>query len=589
MRKTMTALATMTVGLGIASIAAAAPEGVDAERWNDDKKISEQVKFEPLPGRARAPAMKPAWCDLTSKYKNQVVGKRLGRTMSGSKRTGGFLESRLVDSAELLCAHPNEPDWQKQTGYLVQAWINQTGLGVKAAVASIRARVDQSTWKSQRKQTCSKYVSSSEDSEETKRLNKAMVNTFGCGNWQQFWNNPMRQGKQLEWHVDKSAEFRSEVLKSHWVLECLSKGDDIASGDKHQLLRYARCGVDAQSLSRAKLDAELERERYNGFARTVARDTFARAKATNRAYRTVIDKLVKKDPIYREVFYTAPEKGFRGWVDAYRSNKAAVDAARAYEQKIYGPSKRAMKNCGPALRDNFAKYIRSKKVRTKKAFEAAAHDPIGMVLLAAWWSCETVDGDNYAAALLEKLYRKGRLARGPRHAAYFATVDALNVIRADRMRFSFEHKHLGWHDPVNLGAKLSHLRKKLPLLREAKGVVKKIKRTKDGAKLLFKTEKWREPVVNCSNTNRVHSISAGGRLSYYRDCVDTGRSKLMTHTEKPTLIPSYAAKGIKRGSLVMLRADYPYDNPKLKRPGFPLAVYKSKKAKKLMAYYGIPL
>ncbi len=590
MRKTMTTLATLSIALGTAGLAGADTRADrEAERLREDLKISDFVKFDPDPGVARAPAMKPGWCDLTSKFKNQESGGRLERRLGVVKRRGGLGESSLLEVAELLCAHPNAPDWHKQTGYVVQVWMNQTGLGVKGAVASIRARVDVSTWKAQRKQTCSQFTSTAEDSPEQKRMTKAMRTIYGCGGSWPYWMNTQSQSDQLEYYVDKTAEMPSEVLKSFWVMSCLRMMDKLATHDASYLMPYVRCGVDAQSLSRTRLEAEIKRDKLNGFAAVIARDTMGRAKLANRMFRAAIDKLVKRDPTYAEVFYTAPAKGFKEWVALYKANKPAMDAALAYEQKIYGPSKRAMRGCSPTLRNNFAAYVRSNKPKTKKQFEAAAHDPIGMVLLGAWLACETVEGNKYASVELQRLWSKGRIARGPRFAGYYAALDAIVKIRADRTRFPLTLRALGSLDAVRLDSKVAWLRGQPPIIQDAKGVVKRVKKVKGGVRLEFKTVRWVEPVYNCRDTNRVQSIDSSGRLQYQRICVDTGRNKTHTKTEKPTFVPAYAAKGIKRGSLVILKADYAYNDPKFRRPGFPLEVYKTKRHKKLVSYYGVAL
>jgi hypothetical protein len=574
----------------------------EARRQKEDLKISRMVVFEPDPGREKVEAMKPTWCDLTNKYEGKVMGSRLARTLTRIKDKGWY-RGDITTVAEILCTHPDAPDWQKQTGYVVQGWVNTTGLGKDDALAGIRARVQRERWEKQKKEVCGDMEVSGEASEEQKRINSAMRDTFGCGK-EIYWRMPYaRVGDKLEWFLDKDIEIPSEVMRSYYVLNCLGHGYELKKSELYVLAGYARCGIDARKLSREKLDKEIKDKGYNEYQSILAREQLARAKDVGERYQRVIDKLVKSDPVYKRIFYEAPEKAFKSWEKDYNANKAAIDEANAFEGKLYGPSKKAMTGCAKTLRANFAKYVKSKKPKTIKTAQEAATDRIGMILLGNLVACEAAEGNYNGMKMLDELYQKGRLARGPRYAAYYAVLDVLSEIRADRAKFSMEPKMMGYKSIMSFGSRAMELcaagsKGKTPSHRpgpsckttvghDAKGVVKKVKKTKEGTKILFKTEKWKEEDVECVDTNKIWMIDKG-KVKYFQECTLKGY-KWVKHTEKTTIIPNDAAAGIKRGMFFKGKADYPYDDKKFKRFGFPEAVYKNKKKKRLINFYGIKL
>ena len=604
--------ASASVGLLIGAICATTPVFADvraereAQRLADDEKITRMVVFEPEPGRDKVEAMKPTWCDLTSEYSGEVMGSKMASKLENGQEKG-WQVGVLANVAAMLCAHPDAPDWHKQTGYVVQAWVNLTGLGKDDAIASLRARVDKATWEKQKKETCDKLGVSAEASEEQKRYDAVVRDTFGCGRYI-YWRNPHPQmGDLLEWFIDKQADVPSEILRSYYVLHVLGHGYNLKKKELNILADYARVGIDARALDRAKLDKQLQEGGYNDYAKHLAREQLARAKDVGERYKRVIDQLIKQDPEYKRIFFDVPEQAFKDWETEAEANKKAIDAANAFEAKLYGPSKKAMKGCAKILRATFQAHLKSKKAKTVKAAEAAATDRVGMVLLGNLMACEAAEGNANTMELLSELYNKGRLARGPRYAVYYAVIDAVSEIRADRAKFPMEPKFFGYKTiqsfrtaAVKLCAESSPASKvrrnrhgggkscKTTVGSDAKGVIKAVKKGKAGTALLFKTEKWREEDVECVDSRKIWRIENSGQVKYFQDCTFKGW-KTVTHTEKTTIIPNEAAKGIKAGMFFKGKADYPYDAKNYKRFGYPTEVYKNKTKKKLINFYGYTL
>lgn len=575
--------ATLLAGLLISTSAA------DARSRSTD--VTRMVEVQPEPGRDKVPAMKPAWCDLTSDHRGKDRSGWLNRSMTQA-RDRGFYEDATAQIAGLLCAFPDKPGFQKQTGYFVQLYVNMTGLDTKRAIAAIRARVAKDQWKSQKKSFCDSLDISPEASLEQKRLHKARRDIFGCGRTI-FWRSPTGTiSDKLEWYLDKHAEVKSEVIKAYHVLSCLGNGYNAKLSDNYGLARYAVCGLDARSLSWQRLEKELSSGSYNTYAKTLARETFALARAANGRYQPLIKKLIARDATHKKVFVDAPKAGWNKWLGLYAKHKDIFEAAYAFEAKLWGPSKRALNGCLAPLRSMFSKYVRAAKPKNYDQFVKVATDEVGSVLLGALMPCAAHEGNTWEAYLYMALYKKSRDVRGPRYAAYYAVLDQVQEIRKDRERYPFEPKMFGWKskdDPYQQYGVLKSRRKSktTELVENAKGVVRSVRKTKDGVKLIFKTERWREEVVECTNTNKIWRIDQG-TVKYFQKCVHKGY-KWVKHTEKPVIVPKYATAGIRAGRFVTLSANYPFPTKGFARYGFPLQVYKSKRKKKLVASHGVAL
>lgn len=565
----------------------------EREALERDKKLSahELTVFTAEPGRQKVGPMKPTWCHLDKTHHNKRRSGYMSRTMKQFKR--GYV-NQIGPAAALLCAHPNAPDWNKQTGYFVQGVINMTGQSKKDAIASIVARVQKAKWAKQVKAICGQFEDNEEASEEEKILDGVTRAIFGCryrANRYPFWQQNRQGDKKLEWYIDRRAEISSELVKVYHVLSCLRQGYGLSTKKKRDLLPYATCGHDARTLNRSALEKELAAKGFNAAAKVIARESFAVAKASAQRYKAVVDKLAKRDPEYGKIFYDVPAAAWKAWVADFNANKAAYEAAYAFEKKLFGPSRRATQGCYKPLRKHFDAYMKSKKVKTKKQFDTLTSEGLGAVLVSALMPCSARDAGYYETYAWIKRYKKTRDTRGPRYAAYYAVIDKIQEIRSDRTRFPLSPKMFWQKFKVSTYmSSMSDAKKKhgSKLHQAGKGQVKKIKRVKGGYKLLFKTVKYKEEQWNCRATNRVRRITGNGNVEYYHDCRSAG-FKTMKRTEKPIIIPAHAKAGIKRGSFVVLDADYPFPDKKHKRFGFPIEVYKSKKKKKLVSYYGLKL
>jgi len=591
------ALPALLLQLGAPATANAETES-DRERRLRSEKIdkvitsSQMYKWLPEPGRERVGAMKPSWCHLTSQWKGKIAGSYMRRKLGQVKRYG-MGGTNMVNIAEALCARPNQPTWRRQTGYVVQRYVNETGLSKKDAVAAIIARMVPAKWKRAQKSFCSAMSApSAEASPEQKLFYKAKRRLYGCSGYSIFWKSLSGAPKGLLWQMDKRAAMDSEVMKAFAVLDCLKQSRKAKDKSPFVLGGYAVCGMDARSLNRSKLEREIARGPHNVYSRTIARETFASAAAAGRRYKLVIDALAKRDPAYKKLFYDAPKAGWNKWVASYRAKKTLFEATLAFELKLHGPSRRALAGCRANLRSKLTGYIKSQKVRNKKQlYKVLANDVSGR-LLAALVSCTGLEGNQWEGYVMNRLLRKVRNAGGPRAAALYAIVDAVGEIRKDRTRFPFTAKTFGRvHEPdrENMQRKLWSSRKLRGsfLTQKGKGTVRSMKKTRHGIKLTFKKTRVKEAVHRCTR-GAVWKIDRSGKVLYHRNCVQTGTQWVDT-TSKPVILPVDAAGGIRRGSFIKYVADYAVSNPKFVRIGYPVVVYKTKRLKRLVAGFGFKL
>jgi len=561
----------------------------------DERKLgdSELEKVVALPGRVAVGSLKPTWCDIADpKYRSQQkVHRMLGRQMRTNK--GTLYESHIADIASMLCKYPNASDWNKQTGYFVQRYINMTGASKKDAMAAIRARVRFKSWEKQAKATCSNLTVSDEASLAEKRANKALWNFFGCGATGIFWRKPSGlPGSLLEWDLDKRAEISSEIMKTYYVLSCMQMYDGLAK-DKRAIAKYALCHIDARSLSRKRLEKELRAGKYNTYAKTIARETFALATLTERTYRGYVNKLIKRDKTYKKVLIDVPAKTWAAWKAQYAANKNIYETVYATEKKIFGPSKKALRGCLKPLRTMFKASVAKQRAKTRSAADAAATEGVAAVLLSPLMVCAAFEARIfYEGFMYRELQQKTRHVRGPRTAVYYAVMDAVREIKSDRERFAMKATWFGYKKRDMYYPKYRKFNKAFGRVGQpgvGQGVVKRVKKLrgkhKNKVKVTFKTVRWWRTIFKCRSTNKIQRIDSNGNVSYMQNCVDTGRKKLMKRTEKPVTIPAHAAKGIRRGGFATFRVNPDVGNTG-GRLGFPVHVFKTKKKKRITAAYG---
>ena len=123
------------------------------------------------------------------------------------------------------------------------------------------------------------------------------------------------------------------------------------------------------------------------------------------------------------------------------------------------------------------------------------------------------------------------------------------------------------------------------------GVIKSIKKQDSDVIVYFKTVKYKVPTFKCKDTRRISYIESNGYVHYKQNCVKTG-TRQVVETNDPMRMPAFAATGLKPNMSMSYFGATGRKSAK-KKPeiqiGWPEAVYKTKKQKKLVALLGVKL
>ena len=357
------------------------------------------------------------------------------------------------------------------------------------------------------------------------------------------------------------------------------------------LLSYAMHQIDFKALSPPGVLKMLDSEPYKGnsFARTAVLESLARAKMAVEA----VEEAVKKkssDADWKELLITAPQRGVDEWNAEAAKYKNEIQRSNAFEQKFWGPSRKALQGCWPVLRKDFLVLAKTLKHGNETEFKEALSDPIASLLFSRLAACAPVEQDKHYAEVLLRMSNDLRYARGPRLAAYYATLDALSKILADRTKFPVEGKDLGTFGVRALyraGFDSAYKgRSGMGFVAiSAHGVVKGVKKVATGVQISFATQKHQEMNRSCTQTGRILQFRPDGSPVYYEKCHDTGLVTVDDTAEDITVTPEWA-EGIKPG--MFLHFDAAIGQPPGRR-GLPKTTYTDKNKKKLVNFYGFAL
>jgi hypothetical protein len=538
------------------------------------------VEIAPAPGMPAVGPIAIDWCGLVDHQ--YATGGALGRLL-GDMEERGWHWDHLPRVAAQLCGNPRDAQYRRQAGYFVQGLVNLTGQSAEQVVADLRLRLDEAAWQAGREETCRRFAVSDEASEEVRALAEAQREIFGCGSdavpgW---WLR--RASVAIDHHLDRTAAAPSQLLRSYHVARCLS----ITSDAKAEALTYGLCGHDLRALDDAALARELKKAGHNAYGQTIARQQLSVVRLRGAAFETRVRVLAEAEPAYRQLAFTAPAAAWDRAMARRRAHAEALDRASGYRATLYGPDRRAARGCSERLRRDFRGYVRSAAPRDLAAFQAAATDDVGLVLLAALTACEAAEGNAHAAELLYRLGHTARAARGPRLAVFHAMVDALNEIRADRPRFPLDHGNLPrpqgmtlWRDAYALASS------GITGMQADAGVIKAVSRAGDGLVVEFATESWVEDDWHCKDTQQVWRIDEGGRVIYHKTCKKVGK-RTVKKTPPAIWVPAGYGAGLARGRFVELDHDLRREHDRF--VGVARAVYQDKDRTRLVAAYGVEL
>jgi hypothetical protein len=546
----------------------------------------------PAKGVDKAPLAGPGWC--ANLKKSSFFPGAVRMSLDSYYNYPDAKTYELFGAAKELCdADPKKQVIQKVAQEILQLWMNRTGHNAKDAAESMNAYLDEASLEAAHKKLCAhdKMKIDKEVGGPELMFWKARNDLFDCG--EKASSVSVAMAGLVPW-LDSSSPEPDELVRLAFVwkeAESIVKANTPDYFEK-RIVAYAIDQVDFRLLDPKKVMAFLEQEPYKGNIYAIV--SIKEALAASRIYLLQIEDEVKKradkDPDWKELLVTAPKKG----IDAYNAGaakwKAELQRSAEFEQKAFGPSRKAMAGCLPVLKKDFVAVTKSMKKDTVTDFIAQMNEsPVAGLLLRRLFACMAVDGDDGVARASLRI--EGiRVLRGPRAAAYYATLDALGKIRADRAKFSIEENEIPIDRTEILEELLQELARGAKPTRPndygvwtGKGVVKTAKKGKDGLAVVFAKDKQKVWQESCQTLNRIIMFDHDGRPIYDRKC--KGSVVVSDVSPDPINVPLDIADGVAPGKYV----SFGVSNSQERRISLPYEVYADKQGKKLIAWYSILL
>ncbi|MCA9674314.1 MAG: hypothetical protein KC464_04655 [Myxococcales bacterium] len=566
-------------------------ENVRRQDIAEHTTICDVVTIDPAPGVKKVGARKPGWCGEVAKLMPEGARTSWAHGPMSQIKEGRYWWDQTTLVLGALCVNPDDARVQEQTGYLYQYWVNQTGLtpeqldGLFKYMGSYPAH-ETTLYADTMKAACKAFPAiSSEASAHDKLLGEAVRSSLGCADRSgaPYWVSG-GSSDDISWYVDAAAEPPSELLRSYVVMRCLGQPDEIGG---QELAAYAVCGTDARALDAAKLEQEIAG--YHELAKAHARTQHAIARKIAARYEAVARDKVKEDPAWQVLLYDAPAAAWKAWKADYKANQKVIDAERDYEALYFGPSRKAAKNCWAAPWRNLTAHVGAAKARSVLDAKHAMTDRIGTIILEHLVACADAEGMAQVHNAYGTVFASARPVRGPRFATFFAVIDALNEIKADRSKFPaevswFSRMFTGRSPVVSTGGSSLD---SLDLAGSDKGgVVKSVKKSDGGLIVEFKTERWKDSTWDCKSTGEIIMFHSDGTPIYGQDCKYAGE-EWVSQTHDPIWVDELMGAGIKPGAFVRstsgaARHGNVFD-------AMPVEVWASKDKKQLVAYLGLEL
>ena len=568
------------VGIAALAGAARANEADDENARTDLVQLAKAMPgITPDAGRDTAPLRSPPWCAGVRRTSDRPYA--ISAAYQQWKHDG-FLS--LIKAARYSCDYAQEPAGQQAATMIEQAWINLTGLSEVDAVESINARVHEQTWDADHQKLCDALTVEKDVRGEDLAFVATHRLLFGCPGHAQ-WGERAQLPTELLAFVDQSDVPADELIRLSRVLERVSEPLNSTNLD-HRIVGYAIDAYDFRALATFKLKI-LDAPPYAGnpYARVIVKESLARARLGIATLEAEVKKRVT-DADWKELLISAPQRGIEAYLAAAQAAEAPIARSNAFERKASAGSKRAVAGCLPELRKDFVEVYKKLPHASANQARESLSDPVASLLFSRLLVCMAMDGEEEIGSdLYQYVQPDVRKARGVRTAAYYAAIEALGKIRADRERFPIKPEDLQW--TVGHLDVLHELRpnKRTSFDFDGAGIVKTVHKIAGGLHVTFVTSKHQEMSRSCTPTNRIVQIRSDGSIQYYQNCRDTGLVTVNDTPEEIT-IPTLLADGVTPGCAIEFRVS---SGHKLERVAAPRVVYSDKTKKKVVNYFGFAL
>ncbi len=573
------ALAVMA-SAGFAAAQAAPQKGALDEL---DARIT-ALAVKPLPGREKAAPQAPAYCPKGGEY-----GGSIGAIARSIENMGSAGE--VIKAAGFTCTYAKEPVVQKAVALSLQNWINWTGLTVAEAQESLRLRMDETRFAADQEKLCKTFEVSDEEQGEARIFKELLNDFFGrCSDPARWLDGRLDKTGDALYFIDQSNTPVDPIVRVALVADATKFAVEGTDDPKQALQALTLFGVDFRDLDLAKAKAKANEAPYKGntYARAVILETVAYARVGMAAVNAAAKKL-SADASWKSLF-DAAVAGAAAYERDATKYADALATSNAYEKTFWGPSKKANKGCYEKLVKDFSAVMKPLKRSNPKELEISLSQPIPALLFRRLAACATLDMTGEFASKLRTQAVNLRASRGPRHAAYYATLDALSEVLADRAKFPVTAKSF-WFSPTDLlmatADRLDTEMKEdqMGYLMEGAGQVKSVKKAGGKTTIAWVTSKRQVMTFRCTSTNRIQRIDSSGNVIYQENCREAGMVWEDTTPEGVTMNDAFVS-GVAAGTYVDFVAGRGNDPS---RPGMPAYVYKDKSKKELINFYGIKL
>jgi hypothetical protein len=555
----------------------------------DVDELKEYLKHPaPAPGIEKAPLTAPTWC--AGHEHHTFEPGAVGRSID-SYRSQQYWDT-LLKAGEYLCdGDPKNPIVQAAAQEILQYWMNAFGLTAKDAIETFNAHMQKDKLEAAHQQLCDALAISDEVEGEERAHMLARRNVFGCNgtNNSVLWD-VLPYFDASETPPDPLAQLGYLVSSTSYI-QNLNK----------DYLQKALVGTVVDQYDYATFDPnavlkEAEQPPYKG--NLDARVSILEALATYRRGKAIVDSEIAKlakDPDWKALLVAAPQAGIAAWNTAAAKYKDALARSNALEHAAMGPSKKAMAGCEPALRKDVAGLLKTLKHDTEAQLQKELSDSlVGGLLLKRLILCMAGDGDAMMASVIDNHIDHVRITRGPRHAAYFAAIDAYNKIKEDREKFPVDAKYdfNQYYSIGEINKRIGELINKREedsfgyRLGDEKGVIATVTKAGDYMKVTFAPDKHKMPAGECHATNHILQFDGNGNPIYDQVCNFHG-TVMVDFKPDPIQVPLAQAAGLKPGRFVEFATAR--GSSKAPRPAVPLRVYSDKTGSKLAAWLGFEL
>ena len=402
------------------------------------------------------------------------------------------------------------------------------------------------------------------------------------------------------WDIDIENGITSELAKAGLYTHLLTGGSSAFDGST-DFTDYATSLF--VSLDRKAFEEQLAKSGLDEWASLAARIYYRKSEKTFLLFGEGLAKASKQNPAMQKMFLESPQKSIARWKKDSAKHKELMNFVLALEDKM-GKDAGGMKGCGKAMAPLIKKWVKRafKKKPNISLEEIKVSDFEGYQVAYGATLCARNDVDSPGLDIPFAYYlNRASPVRGPMSAAYQGIIDAYNNARKSKRSggFSTERGQRQRGESAVSGLMPSASKVLAPNIRGSvhneldemtpdslmRGVVRSVKKRKGNVKIVFKTERWKQPVYNCVDTNKISAIRRDGTIAYQSKCTQTG-TRDASSTNAPVEIPAWAAEGIRPGAMLYYAV---YPNSSVEGRGYPIEVYQSKRSKKRVAAFGFKI